>query len=60
MPKDEVKNRIAPAYPTAAASSALPSIEMKIISTRSTAKIAINPIEAVSDITVMCETDCPW
>jgi hypothetical protein len=43
MPRDDVKNKIAPAYPTAAANSALPSIEMKIMSMSVDVNTAINP-----------------
>ena len=47
------------AYPTAAASSALPSIEMKIMSTKSTRNTAINPTEDVSDITEIWRNKLP-
>ncbi len=58
-PKDDVKNKMAPAYPTAAAKDALPNMEIKIISTTSTIKMAIKPMDAVKDITVMCLSKLP-
>ena len=43
----------------AAASSASPNIEMKIMSMKSTRNTAISPTEDVSDITAMCLNRLP-
>ena len=55
-----VKNNNVPAYPTAAANASLPSIDIKIISTRSTAKRVSNPIDVVNDMTATCFMRLPW
>jgi len=43
----------------AAANSALPSMEMKIMSIKSTANTAINPSDDVNAITVICRINDP-
>ena len=55
-----VKNNNVPAYPTAAAKASFPSIEMKIMSTKSTAKSVSRPIEVVKDMTATCCMRLPW